>query len=153
MNENYNINKKNTKFNVCSYRSHVHTLPKKTTWLKSSYKTSICYCFKCWFIGEKLIRKFSVLSLISAFNHPNFFRQKVREKQSQNQIITSSQQIYSLPPILFIYTSNTPGGRRWRRCTFILHAISPSTLIMWNKLSLWKCDKKWSPHNHLELNS
>lgn len=97
MNENYNINKKNTKFNVCSYHSHVHTLSKKTTWLKSSYKTSICYCFKCWFIGEKLIRKFSVFCLISAFNHPNFFfRQNVTEKQSQNQIITSSQQIYSL---------------------------------------------------------
>lgn len=110
MNENYNIYKKNTKFNVCSYHSHVHTLPKKTTWLKSSYKTSICHCFKCWFIEEKLIRKFSVFSLISAFNHPNFLGEKSQKsnaslhlitpiflgKKSQNQIITSSQQIYSL---------------------------------------------------------
>lgn len=93
---------------------------------KKKKKHQFCYYFNCWFIGRKFIRKFSVVSLTSAFNHFNFFRQKATEKQSQKPHNPNifSVKIFSLQSIFFMYACH---ARRMKRAHLHFYVQSPST--------------------------
>lgn len=108
----------------CSYTTKENNLI--AVFIKKKKKHQFCYYFNCWFIGRKFIRKFSVVSLTSAFNHFNFFRQKATEKQSQKPHNPNifSVKIFSLQSIFFMYACH---ARRMKRAHLHFYVQSPST--------------------------